>query len=32
MIVLIIVFTILAVVDIAATRWAYQRIEDGLYQ
>jgi hypothetical protein len=32
MTVLVIVFTILAVVDIAATRWAYQRIEDGLYQ
>lgn len=32
MIALIIVFTILAVVDIAATRWAYQRIEDDLYQ
>ena len=27
MIALIIVFTILAVVDIAATRWAYGRIE-----
>ena len=30
MTVLVIVFTILAVVDIAATRWAYLRIEGEL--